>query len=144
MENEIINRVAALVCRKEEGVLKFLLTQERSGFWTLPGGGQEDFDTDITETLRRELREETSLEASDYDFDTTDHVVDFVYQKPTHPRFGMRGRLHGFVVRVHDGVIPQAADDIVAVAWFGYDEALLKLEHEDNRGMFIRIVADIK
>lgn len=144
MENDVVNRVAAVVYRKENDGLRFLLTQEASGYFTLPGGGQEEYDVNIVATLERELMEELCISPLDYMVDRTDHTIDFKYQKPTHPRFGMRGRLHGFLVRVNDNVIPKAGDDIKSVNWFSYEDALSTLEHQDNKDMFLLVTKDLK
>lgn len=144
MENDVVNRVAAVVYRKENDGLRFLLTQEASGYFTLPGGGQEEYDAGIIATLERELMEELCLSPLNYMFDRTEHTIDFKYEKPTHPRFGMRGRLYGFLVRVNDNVFPKAGDDIKSVNWFSYEDVLSTLEHQDNKDMFLLVTKDLK
>lgn len=143
MNMDIVNRVAVLVYKIEDAEKFILLTQDRPGFWTLPGGGFEPQDKDIIGTLHRELTEELSLEFDQYSFGITDHAVKFVYKEPTHPRYGMQGVRHGFIVKVNDGVVPAAGDDILSVAWYKADEVLSTLTHEDDKELFRKMIGDL-
>lgn len=52
--------VGAVIFRREEGEIKFLLLRYRSGQWDFPKGHQEREECE-KETLIREIREETGL-----------------------------------------------------------------------------------
>lgn len=52
--------VGAVIYRKEDGGIKFLLLHYQSGHWDFPKGHVEKAETD-EETLRRETREETGI-----------------------------------------------------------------------------------
>ncbi|MBS7287288.1 MAG: NUDIX domain-containing protein [Candidatus Freyarchaeota archaeon] len=79
----------AVVIVEEEG--KYLLVEERSGFWALPGG-KVKVGENLVEAARREVREETG-----YDVEVQGIVR--IYQQVDHPAapvvFAFRGKVKG-------------------------------------------------
>lgn len=67
---------------------RFLLAQhnnkapENIGKWGLPGGGVEQFDSDLQEALRREIREEFEIEIDIWKF-----IETYEYKKREHHVF---------------------------------------------------------
>jgi ADP-ribose pyrophosphatase YjhB (NUDIX family) len=84
------------------------------GYWDLPGGFLEEREHPL-DALRRELREETSLEVEPLDF-----VGAWMDRYPYGTQTGSTLNLY-WTARVLAGSA-QAADDVSELAWFAPDE----------------------
>ena len=67
----------AIVYRKQEGVIQFLLIHQTLGHWTFPKGHVEDGETE-QQTAYREILEETGIEVS---FEDGFRVITHIPQK---------------------------------------------------------------
>jgi 8-oxo-dGTP pyrophosphatase MutT (NUDIX family) len=69
--DNIIKNVRAIIRKNEGGQTLYLLTQEPTGSFTIPGGCKDLEDADLRSALQRELWEELSLSPGDYSLTDT-------------------------------------------------------------------------
>jgi 8-oxo-dGTP diphosphatase len=104
------------VCLGDDG--RMLLVRRAGepykGYWDLPGGFLEEGEHPL-EGIRRELREETSLEVEPEDF-----IGVWIDRYGSEPDSPYTLNLY-WTARVVSGE-PEAADDVSEVAWFATDE----------------------
>ena len=72
LTDDIIKNVRAVIWKEGDNGPLFLLTQEPSGVFTIPGGCKDAEDADLLSALHRELQEELGLEPGDYSVQVTD------------------------------------------------------------------------
>ena len=103
---------ACALCVDERGrvLLARRANEPFKGYWDLPGGFLEEGEHPL-DALRRELREETSLEVEPLDF-----VGVWVDRYPYGTQTGSTLNLY-WTARVLAGS-PQPADDVSELAWF--------------------------
>jgi len=118
----IIKNARALIWKKSAGNKLFLLTQEFSGYFTLPGGCKDLEDPDLISTLRRELEEELGLHPRDYSMQETDIKKEYenLYDIPAE-RVGKKTLISLFIV---SGLTkePSPSDDIKSITWMTAEE----------------------
>jgi ADP-ribose pyrophosphatase YjhB (NUDIX family) len=121
---------ASAICVDERGrvLLARRATEPLKGYWDLPGGFLEEGEHPL-EAIRRELREETSLEVEPLDF-----IGVWMDRYPYGTQTGSTLNLY-WTARVLGGS-PEPADDVSEVAWFAPDE----LPREDE---FAFHIADV-
>jgi ADP-ribose pyrophosphatase YjhB (NUDIX family) len=107
---------ACAICVDERGrvLLARRAKEPFKGYWDLPGGFLEEGEHPL-DALRRELREETTLEVEPLDF-----VGIWMDRYPYGTQTGSTLNLY-WTARVVGGSA-QAADDVSEVAWFAPDE----------------------
>ena len=121
--NNTITTTNALVYKKVNDELFYLLAQENDSYWGLPGGAKEVEDNNLLTAIKRELKEELSLEESDYQVVETDIQKEFEYNHRQSSRFGKRGIVKFFIVEVHDLEKIKSSSEIQQVEWFTEKEA---------------------
>jgi ADP-ribose pyrophosphatase YjhB (NUDIX family) len=103
---------ASAICVDERGrvLLARRANEPFKGYWDLPGGFLEE-DEHPLDALRRELREETSLEVEPLDF-----IGVWMDRYPYGTQTGSTLNLY-WTARVLSGS-PEPADDVSELAWF--------------------------
>jgi 8-oxo-dGTP pyrophosphatase MutT (NUDIX family) len=119
----IIKNARALIWKREGDKKLFLLTQEFSGAYTMPGGCKDLEDPDLVTGLRRELEEELDLHPADYSIQETDirKAYDNLYDIPAE-RVGKKTVISIFIV---SGLTkePSPSSEIKSIAWMTAEEA---------------------
>jgi ADP-ribose pyrophosphatase YjhB (NUDIX family) len=107
---------ASAICVDEGGrvLLARRAHEPLKGYWDLPGGFLEEGEHPL-DAIRRELREETSLEVEPLDF-----VGAWMDRYPYEAHTGSTLNLY-WTARVQAGS-PQPADDVSELAWFAPGE----------------------
>ncbi|HZO98328.1 MAG TPA: NUDIX domain-containing protein [Gaiellaceae bacterium] len=114
--------VEGLVAREGKVLLVRRGIEPRRGHWDLPGGFLEEGEEPLA-GLRRELREETGLEAEPVELLGT-HV------EPYDDHFVL-----GLTWRVEAAGEPEPADDVAELAWFGPEELPAEMAFAHQRGL---------
>ncbi len=113
-------RIVTGVARREDSVLLVAsrYASHPQSLWTLPGGRQEPGEL-ASETVLREVREETGIEASIIElayvsesYDGATHVVNLTFA------IAASGAPH----------VPQRSDHIVAAEWVAIDELPARMQ----------------
>ena len=136
LTNNIIKNVRAIIWKKSERGPLFLLTQEPSGAFTIPGGCKDAEDADLLAALHRELQEELYLEPSDYSARATDIKKEYanLYDRPSE-RAGKNTIISLFIVS-NLSKEPRASAEIKDVVWATADEALQMLKASHMNELF--------
>ncbi len=135
-DNKIKN-VRAIIW-KDIGEKKFfLLTEEREGYFTIPGGCKDIDDGDLLSTLQREMSEELELVPNEYSARKLDLRKEYenLYNNPQSERFGKVTIVTLF--EIYDlKKEPSASHEVKDVVWADKDEVLQKLNSEHMRELF--------
>lgn len=133
----IIKNVRAIIWKKGDGgVPLFLLTQEPSGTFTIPGGCKDAEDADLLAALHRELQEELYLEAAEYSARATDIQKRYsnLYGRPPE-RAGKDTIISIFIVSDLTKE-PRASAEIKDIVWAIADDALQMLKASHMNELF--------
>jgi len=122
-----IKTANAVIYHDDEGALEYLLVKESDGSWGFAGGAKNTDDTDLIETLQRELQEELGLEKSEYQIRETDILHKFEYSDKSSSRVGKIGEESIFLVETTKTDDFNLAKDILDYRWFNSVEAQEKL-----------------
>ena len=71
LEDNIIKNARAIITKRKDDRTLYLITQEPSGSFTIPGGYKDLEDADLISALQRELQEELELSPRDYSITET-------------------------------------------------------------------------
>lgn len=136
LADNIIKNVRAIIWKNGEKEPLFLLTQEPSGTFTIPGGCKDAEDADLLATLHRELLEELYLEPSDYSARATDIKKEYtnLYDRPPE-RAGKNTIISIFVVSDLSKE-PHASAEIKDIVWVTADNALQMLKAHHMNELF--------
>ena len=115
----------AVVCRKENNEIKYLLIRnKRSAHWGFPKGHIEQGETQ-EETAVREVLEETGL--------NIEILPDFVKKS----EYSIQGRIEKsvsiFLAKTKESSYSLQEEEIEECGWFNYDEALDTLNYENDK-----------
>ena len=132
----IIKNVRAVIWKKGKNGLLFLLTQEPSGAFTIPGGCKDAEDADILATLHRELQEELYLDPVDYSEQATDIKKEYanLYDRP--PEQAGKNTIISIFIISNLSKEPQASAEIKDIVWVTADEALQMLKAPHMNELF--------
>ncbi len=126
-----VKNARAVIWRETDGKRFFLLTQEFSGTFTVPGGGKDLEDDDIEATMVRELFEELGLSPEQYVAQRIDWSKEYenLYRDPRSERYQKNTIIYPFLVRVASDVrLVLREGEIEGAVWVREDEALLRLD----------------
>ena len=114
----------AVVYRRREGNMEFLLEHMVQGHTSIPKGHVEAGETE-EETARREIREETNLEV---ELDTAfRHVITYS------PGTGIVKDVVFFIAEAKPGKMINQECEVTSLEWMPYDKALAALTHASDR-----------
>jgi 8-oxo-dGTP pyrophosphatase MutT (NUDIX family) len=124
LTNNIIKNARALIWKRKGDKIFFLLTQESSGSFTMPGGCKDLEDPNLITGLQRELREELGFDPADYSIRETNIRKEYenLYDMPSE-RVGKKTVISIFIV---SGLSkePTPSSEIKGIAWMTADEAI--------------------
>ena len=126
----------AIVYKKENDELKFLLVYQNNGHYSFPKGHVEEGETEI-ETAIREIKEETNLDVS---IDTNFRVViSYIVES----RNIMKDSVY-FVATPKTFDLINQEGEIKECSWNTYEETLNKLEFDNIKEVFEKAYNYIK
>ena len=118
----------AIVYKKENNELKFLLVYQNNGHHSFPKGHVEENETEI-ETALREIKEETNLDVEiDSDFR---HQITYLVES----RNVMKDTVY-FIAAPTTNDLKSQEGEIDECAWYSYVETLEKLEFDNIKEVF--------
>lgn len=115
----------AVVYKKEENNVLFLLLKHNSGHWSFPKGHVEEKETE-EKTALREIKEETNLEVS----------IDKGFRKVStySPKEGVLKDVIFFVAKVENKQEMHAQEsEIEKIDWFSYEKALDRITYDKDK-----------
>jgi 8-oxo-dGTP pyrophosphatase MutT (NUDIX family) len=146
------NGVIAIVYKKEKSaVLKkektlFLIIHNKStGNKTFVAGARKRKEASSLDTLRREVKEETGMEVSEYNIEKTPYIHEFTYNKKKKLREGEQARQLVFLVekKSKKRLLPIDPDSEV-LGWFTEKDVLKKLTFNDAKELFKKVLKLMK
>lgn len=142
--NGKIKNIRALIYREQKGSRIFLLTQENSGAYTIPGGCKDLEDADAVSALRRELKEELNLDLDSYAWRDTGIEREYsdLYKSPE--RAGKATKISIFLVDCTGQEQIRPSDDIMSVEWFDEKTALERLSGAHMKELFLEGLSALK
>ena len=126
----------AVVYKKENNELKFLLVYQNNGHHSFPKGHMEANETEI-ETALREIKEETNL---DVDIDSNFRVSTSYFIES---RNVMKEAIYFVATPTTFNLINQEGE-ISECSWYSYDEVMQKIEFEDTKDILKKAYEYIK
>ena len=108
---------------------KYLIEHMRAGHYSIPKGHVEKIDKDELDTARREILEETGLEAT--------FVPGFVYAMNYAPKEGVAKRVVFFKATVESENVTVQPEEVQEVLFLDYEEALALLTHDSDKKLLI-------
>jgi very-short-patch-repair endonuclease/8-oxo-dGTP pyrophosphatase MutT (NUDIX family) len=144
LTDNILKNTRALIWKREGGKIFFLLTQEPSGSFTIPGGCKDLGDVDLPSALRRELQEELGLKPEDYSMANTDIQKEYenLYKDPQSERFEKKTIIYIFIVSdLKKEPIPSS--EIKSISWLTKEDALAAFSAPHMKELFQLVVDKI-
>jgi 8-oxo-dGTP pyrophosphatase MutT (NUDIX family) len=127
-----IKNARGIIWRKDGNEKLFLITQEFSGEFTVPGGAKDMEDEDLECTLRRELQEELGLKPVDYAASRIGWEKEYenLYRHQDSERCGKNTIIYPFLVHIKEEVpLSFRKGEIAGAIWLHEDEACNVLEY---------------
>jgi 8-oxo-dGTP pyrophosphatase MutT (NUDIX family) len=138
LQDNILKNVRAIIWKQEGDRILYLITQESSGNFSLPGGCKDLEDPDIQTALHRELKEELGLDPEDYsaiDIHIQKEYENF-YLDPRSQRFGKRIIVNLFSIsNLTKGPTPNS--EIKAIIWLPEEEVLKSFDTPHMKELFM-------
>lgn len=120
----------AIVYKKENNELKFLLVHQSNGHYSFPKGHVENNETEV-ETATREIKEETNI---DVNIDTNFRsVITYLVESKN----VMKDSVY-FVATPTTHNLKNQEGEINECGWYNYDEVMEKLEFDNIKEVFIK------
>ena len=120
----------AIVYKKENDELKFLLVHQSNGHYSFPKGHVEENETEV-ETAIREIKEETNI---DVEIDTNFRcVITYLVESKN----VMKDSVY-FVATPITFDLKEQAGEISECGWYNYDEVMDKLEFDNIKEVFVK------
>lgn len=117
-------------------LLLFRRPPVRGRIWVPISGKVESTDPDYESALRRELAEETGLDAPR-------SIVPLDWHVPFRADNGETWRLHAYAVEVDRAWVPRLSPEHESAEWVAPEEAIRRLHFSDNREAVIRLLARV-
>lgn len=143
-DNKIKN-VRTIIYKIENGEKLFLITQERDGAFTIPGGCKDTEDSDLLATAERELKEELGLTEKGYSIKQLQGEYEYenLYSDPESERFGKNTIIYPFLV-LYNGAEPIKIDDVADAVWMNERKAMEVLNTDHMKEMLRIGIQNIK
>lgn len=134
----------AIIYRQTDEGREFLLVQQKSGNLSVAGGGKENIDHDIDDTIVREIGEELNLTKDQYSIQELDFVHEFIYGPWKKERAGQLAKNKVYLLKVKPNVkIVPNLEEIVGAFWVKEEEVFKRLTLEDLKEIFKKAIAKI-
>jgi len=140
--NDVIYGALAIPYKIDSSETKFLLLKHVKGYWTFPGGGMDEGDNTLEETLTRELKEEIGLNVNKEALINTGLINHFVYDNVKPERAGKKGETHFYLLKLTGSENLGSWDKIVDHGWFTRQEIINLLPYKDEREIFSKAVTN--
>ena len=139
LHNEIIKNSRAVIYTQENGQRLFLLTQERDGTYTLPGGCKDVEDQDLLSALHREIKEELGLDLSACEVNDTgiQKTYETLYINPTSERYGKDTTIRLFLIKCSGKPTIKTSPEIKDTQWLNKTDAEKSLTAKHMKEMFL-------
>jgi 8-oxo-dGTP pyrophosphatase MutT (NUDIX family) len=137
LTDDVLKNTRAVIWKREGDNIFFLLTQETSGSFTIPGGCKDLGDVDLRSALRRELQEELGLKPEDYSVADTGIQKEYenLYKDPQSERFEKKTIIYIFIVSdLKKEPIPNS--EIKNVSWLTKEDALAAFDAPHMKELF--------
>lgn len=136
------NGAVAIVYRNVDGKNQYLLANQKSGNISLVGGGCEEIDQDLDDTLVREVYEEIGLNPDQYTIQETDLKYGATYHGGH--RAGQSVVRQLYIVKIAPNLeISPNLEEIAGVFWASEDEAIEKVTIENLREVMLKAFEEI-
>ena len=142
MKKRIRNGIAAIVFAKINGKKKYLLL-ERKMYWTgweWIKGGKKKGESEVN-CLKREIKEETGKNPSEYSYKKTPYKLTFMYERPFVHDFvlwdGAKNKV--YAVEFFNSKVCIDKDEHSGCKWISKADALKLITHEDQKRIFKRL-----
>jgi 8-oxo-dGTP pyrophosphatase MutT (NUDIX family) len=132
----IIKNVRAIIRKEGTAEPLFLLTQEPSGAFTIPGGCKDAEDADLLAALHRELQEELHLDPADYSAQATDIRKEYEHLYSTPPERAGKNTIISLFLVSNLTKEPRASAEIKDIVWVTADDALQMLKAPHMNELF--------
>ena len=142
--------VGAVVFRREDNQIKYLLLDHGKGYWNFPKGHKEEKETN-EETLRREIEEETGL--IDVQIMPSFKKRSFYFyqakgrEKAERKTAGRALNIFKMVVFYLTEVKSQevrVSSEHIGFAWLKFEEALEKLQYKNSNNLLQKAQAELE
>jgi 8-oxo-dGTP pyrophosphatase MutT (NUDIX family) len=135
LTDNLIKNVRAFIWKKEGDEMFFLITQEPSGNFSIPGGCKDLEDPDLMATLRRELQEELGLDVGDYSIQETDIQKEYENLYNSGERTEKKTIISIFII---SGLTkePVTSSEIKSITWMTAEDALNSFNAPHSKELF--------
>ncbi len=135
----IIHTVNIMLYQQENGHRRYLLMQDASNAWVLPGGATSVEDTNFPDAMERELRNNCGIGPDAYLLVGTHIREEFRYEDPGQGEwYGKDGILHLFCAKYNGTESIQLGKDMKDFRWVIPDEMLGMLTYPSAQRAFAR------
>ncbi|HUC31500.1 MAG TPA: NUDIX domain-containing protein [Candidatus Paceibacterota bacterium] len=137
LKDDLLKNARAVIWKREGDTMLFLITQESSGSFSLPGGCKDLEDADIQTALCRELKEELGLDPGDYSVVNTGIQKEYenFYPNPESERFGKKTIASLFTIS-NLTKEPTPSNEIKALVWMTEEEVLKAFNKAHMKELF--------
>jgi len=139
---EKFDGVIGIVFHRSNPIKYLLIHNKKTENISFPSGGREDGETKSIETLRREIKEETGLEFSEYRATLIPLTHEFVYNSKKKERAGQKAIQKIYLVETNKTYLKSEDPDAKLEGWFNSEEVLNKLTFSDSKDLFKIIIGE--
>jgi 8-oxo-dGTP pyrophosphatase MutT (NUDIX family) len=142
MKKRIRPGISAIIFTKVNGKKRYLLLKRKMYWtgWEWLKGGKRDMEKEI-QTLRREIKEETGKNPSEYTAKRTKSILTFMYQRPFVHDFKLwdGGKNRVYLVEFNNPKIRLDSDEHSSYKWLSKKETLKRITFSDQAKIFKKL-----